>query len=196
TSEFQFNPRSINSISENIKSCAKAILEADSSNFTKEDFANFRHIFNKIQDIINSVSTISINNVNQDTSIVNVEDASTENEPNNSENSQLTEVFYRDAKGLYNPDNHHLILKAGSQIRRDYIPSFSEADKAARERIKSEIGVENDGNILKTLTDYEFDSPSGAGKFVFCSNVNGRKVWKNADGMSLKELYLNETLGH
>lgn len=191
TSEFEFNPKSINSISENIKSCAKAILESDSANFVKEDFVNFRPIFQKIQDIINSVPTILIGNVNQnqDMSTANVADSAIENELFDLANSELIEVFYRDAKGLYNPENQHLTLKAGSHVRKDYIPSFSEADTTARENLKTEIGFEEDGDVLKILNDYEFPSPSGAGKFVFCSNVNGRNVWKNAEGKSLKELY-------
>ncbi len=189
TSEFQFNPRSINSISENIKSCAKAILETDSANFTKEDFVNFRSIFQKIQDIISSVATTAMNNVNQNINVTGIENAVIENEPTHLESLELIEVFYKGATGLYNPDNQHLTLKAGSQIRQDYISSFSEADKTKREHTKFEIGVGNDGDTLKTLTDYEFNSPSAAGKFVFCSNVNGRNVWQDTDGKSLNELY-------
>lgn len=189
TNEFQFNPRSINSISENIKSCAKAILETDSANFTKEDFVNFRSIFQKIQDTVDSVTPTSESNINQNISTANTDDTTNESEPGHLETSELVEVFYKGAIGLYNPDNQHLTLQSGSQIRKDYIPSFSDREIAARESLKSEIGFEEDGCIIKTLNDYEFDSPSGAGKFVFCSNVNGREVWKNADGRSLKELY-------
>lgn len=111
------------------------------------------------------------------------------NETPHLESSELIEVFYKDARGLYNSESQHLTLKSGSHIRPDYIPSFSAADTAARESLKSEIGIEEDEDILKTLSDYEFTSPSAAGKFVFCSNVNGRNVWKNADGRSLNQLY-------
>ena len=183
-----FSNRSIEKINKEIKEESKNLLATQSNSFSKDDFKYFRPLFNLIEQIRrDSSTTIRENtNSNQDLDLPQTEAS---NAPANIA-PQLIEVFYRDAIGLYNPYNQHLTLKAGSQIRQDYIPSFSEMDKAARERIKSEIGTENDGDVLKTLTDYEFSSPSGAGKFVFCSNVNGRKAWKDRNGKSLNELYL------
>lgn len=186
-----FSNRSIDRINKEIKEESKNLLAEQSNAFSKDDFKYFRPLFKLIEQIQQDSGSTS------QEAIANTQ---TEHVPQKDENEsqidsdiiQLIEVFYKDAIGLYNPDNQHLTLKAGSQIRQNYIPSFSEADKAKRENTKSEIGVENDGNTLKTLTDYEFNSPSAAGKFVFCSNVNGRKVWKNADGQSLNELYYND----
>lgn len=182
-----FANKSIEEINTEIKEESKNLLAEQSNTFPKDDFKYFKPLFDLIEQIQRDSSpTIQENtNNNQDLSLPQTEASNALS----TVESKSIEVFYRDAKGLYNPDNQHLILKVGSQVRQDYIPSFSKADKTTRERIKSEIGVEKDGDTLKTLKDYEFNSPSAAGKFVFCSNVNGRKVWKNANGRSLKELY-------
>jgi hypothetical protein len=36
--------------------------------------------------------------------------------------------------------------------------------------------------------DYEFSSPSAAASVVHGGHVNGRLVWKNSSGVSLKDL--------
>ena len=180
-----FSNRSIEKINKEIKDESKNLLAEQSNSFSKDDFKYFKPLFQLINQIQKDSSPIPHEIIEN----VQPIDVQGNDESTNSPSPELTEVFYKGAIGLYNPESNHLILKAGSQIRKDYIPSFSEADKAKREHTKSEIGVENDGNTLKTLTDYEFDSPSAAGKFVFCSNVNGREVWENTDGISLNELY-------
>ncbi|MFL0183009.1 ATP-dependent nuclease, partial [Tenacibaculum maritimum] len=48
---FSFELKSIKSISDNITSCAKAVLAENSRGFSKEDFENFKYIFAKIQKI-------------------------------------------------------------------------------------------------------------------------------------------------
>lgn len=183
-----FSNRSIEKINKEIKDESKNLLAEQSNSFSKDDFKYFRPLFKLIEQIHidNSLALQETINSGQTVDTLLTEE---ENHQTTLETSGLIQVFYRDARGLYNPENQHLILQAGSQIRKDYISSFSESDTAARENLKSEIGTEEDGDILKTLNDYEFNSPSGAGKFVFCSNVNGRKVWKNADGRSLNQLY-------
>lgn len=183
-----FKNNSVETIHKDIVKNSKNLLAEQSNSFVKEDFKFFKPLFELIEQIRKDSSPIP-HEIIENVQPIN---ARGNDEPTNSQSLELIEVFYKGATGLYNPDNQHLTLKAGSQIRQDYIPSFSEADTAKRERTKSEIGVGNDGDTLKTLTDYEFDSPSGAGKFVFCSNVNGRKVWKNTNGQSLTNLYFDE----
>lgn len=180
-----FKNNSVETIHKDIVKNSKNLLAEQSNSFDKDDFKYFKPLFELIEQIRKDSSPIP-HEIIENVQPIN---ARGNDELTNSQSLELIEVFYKSATGLYNPDNQHLTLKAGSQIRQDYIPSFSEADTTARENLKTEIGFEEDGDVLKILNDYEFNSPSGAGKFVFCSNVNGREVWKNADGRSLKELY-------
>ncbi|MGP5661633.1 DUF4357 domain-containing protein [Psychrobacter celer] len=180
-----FSDKSIEEINTEIKEASKNLLAEQSSTFSKDDFKYFIPLFQ----LISQIQKDSRNTSQEVVDSFQVTEVPVNESLPDTDSNQLIEVYYKDAVGLYNPENQHLILKANSQIRKDYIPSFSESDTAARENLKSEIGIEEDGDILKTLNDYEFNSPSGAGKFVFCSNVNGRKVWKNADGRSLNQLY-------
>lgn len=180
-----FSDKSIEEINTEIKEASKNLLAEQSSTFSKDDFKYFIPLFQ----LISQIQKDSCNTSQEVVDSFQVTEVPENESLPDTDSNQLIEVYYKDAVGLYNPENQHLILKANSQIRKDYIPSFSESDTAARENLKSEIGIEEDGDILKTLNDYEFNSPSGAGKFVFCSNVNGRKVWKNADGRSLNQLY-------
>lgn len=180
-----FNNRSIDKINKEIKEESKNLLAEQSNSFSKDDFKFFKPLFELIEQIRKDSSPIP-HEIIENVQPIDVQE---NDEPADSQGPELVELFYKGAIGLYNPENQHLILKAGSHVRKDYIPSFSEADTTARENLKTEIGFEEDGDTIKILNDYEFDSPSGAGKFVFCSNVNGRKVWKNVDGRSLNELY-------
>lgn len=185
-----FKNNSVETIHKDIVKNSKNLLAEQSNSFSKDDFKFFKPLFELIEQIRKDSSTAieEDTNSNQDSYLpqTGTSNALATVAP------QLTEVRYKNAIGIYNPENQHLTLKSGSQIRKDYIPSFSEGEIAARESFKSEIGIEDDGDTFRTLSDYEFPSPSGAGKFVFCSNVNGRKVWKDANGVSLKELYPDE----
>lgn len=182
-----FRNNSVETIHKDIVKNSKNLLAEQSNTFSKEDFKYFIPLFK----LISEINKDSCNASQEAVDSFQVTEVPENESLPDTDSNQLIEVYYKDAVGLYNPENQHLILKANSQIRKDYIPSFSESDTAARESLKSEIGIEEDGDILKTLNDYEFNSPSGAGKFVFCSNINGRKVWKNADGRSLNQLYPN-----
>jgi len=164
---FSFELKSIKNISDNITTCAKAVLASDSDNFTTEDFANFKFIFQKIQKIKEKYQCL-------------VE-----------EKQNLIEVYFNEAKGVYNITDQRIKLLAESKINRNCTQSTPEKYKNQRNEIINSLQTETNDDFITLKEDYNFDSPSGAAKFVNGGTRNGLTSWKNEDGIKLREL-LNE----
>lgn len=79
------------------------------------------------------------------------------------------------------------VVKAGSRITAECIPSCADFIIKRREKYKDKL---DDNHVL--LEDILFNSPSGAATFVCGGNANGTIEWKTADGITLKELDAKE----
>jgi hypothetical protein len=90
-----------------------------------------------------------------------------------------------DAKGMLTSEG--FVVRAGSVIRKELVPSASDSIKASREKNKE--SVDESGTVLK---DILFRTPSGASAFVLGAPTNGNVEWKTAEGKTLKEIENNE----
>ena len=87
------------------------------------------------------------------------------------------------ASGEYNPETNTLVVFAGSILSKEIKRSekFRGANSIEKAR-KNNL----DGCVLQH--DMTFTSASTAGNFVTGRSTNGLIVWKNKDGITLKEL--------
>ncbi|WP_105117616.1 DUF4357 domain-containing protein [Streptococcus suis] len=75
------------------------------------------------------------------------------------------------------------IVKKGSQINPEIVPSCPQGTIKARQQYADKIN----GNRL--VVDIEFSSISAAASFVAGASQNGNVVWKNEEGVTFKELH-------
>ncbi|MFL0086418.1 DUF4357 domain-containing protein, partial [Tenacibaculum maritimum] len=147
-----------------ITSCAKAVLAENSRGFSKEDFENFKYIFAKIQ----KINTDYIDLI--------------------SEQQNNIEIVFNDAKGVYNKITKKVRLLSESRINKDCTISTSENYIVQRNEIINSLQTEINEEFITLKQDYEFNSPSGAAKFVNGGNRNGLTCWKDSEGVKLKDL--------
>lgn len=76
--------------------------------------------------------------------------------------------------------NEGFVVQKGSDIRLEESMDISRIMSKKRKDVKKENH--------KIMEDVLFDSPSYAAMFVLGTKVNGRVVWKNRDGKTLKEI--------
>ncbi len=81
------------------------------------------------------------------------------------------------------------VVLAGSQIRKDTVPSCPDHAKNVRENNKDYI----DGSSV-LQKDILFKTPSGASAFVLGAPTNGNIEWKTEDGKTLKEIEMSEAV--
>lgn len=91
-----------------------------------------------------------------------------------------------DAKAIGIRTSDGFVVKKGSIISSKQTKSCPEHIIKKREQYKDQI----DENY-KLLEDILFNTPSGAAAFVCGSSANGNVEWKNADGVTLKEIEEN-----
>jgi hypothetical protein len=86
---------------------------------------------------------------------------------------------YEDAGGF--------VVLAGSLVARDSVPSAQNYLVSIREALQARGVIALNGDGLRLAQDYTFDSPSAAAGVLLGRSSNGREVWKDADGRTLKE---------
>lgn len=91
------------------------------------------------------------------------------------------------AKGLYNPDDNSIIVKAGSEIRYD-VKAFGENINKQRQELKETGKIKKVKGKYILQEDVSFDKLSPAAEFVIGGSCNGKTEWKS-NGKTLKELY-------
>ena len=91
------------------------------------------------------------------------------------------------ASGEYNEKTGSLVVKKGSILSESI--AHSAKFRGTESIKKSREGVMN-GNVL--TKDVAFKSPSTAANFVTGASTNGWIAWKNAAGVSIKELFSNK----
>ena len=96
------------------------------------------------------------------------------------------------AWGVFHYPEGTFDLLEGSQVDMRREASTIEATERRRELIKSGDLEEWSGGIYLLKNTVRFDSPSGAGVFVFGGTCDGWTEWKGRDGRSLDEIYPRE----
>jgi hypothetical protein len=98
--------------------------------------------------------------------------------------------YHLEARGIaaegYEAPNGFVVL-AGSQVSKDFVPSAAQYLQTLRAALKERGVIIQDGNGLRVAQDYTFDSPSTAAGVVIGRTTNGRELWRDSDGRSLKE---------
>lgn len=174
-----FANKSIDKINEDILLNSKNILASKSKNFTKDDFVNFRRIFDLIRIIKNRenqhrIAKLDVNNTQPIGSLPK---------------EQKIDFYYVDARGIKAKgylSNTKMIVCKDSEATLSTVPSCSTSIAKMRDKL-----IEN--NILKLENDkylftqnYEFNSVSTAACVILGRNSNGWKIWKNSEGEILK----------
>lgn len=108
----------------------------------------------------------------------------------NSEN-QLLVCEGRGVKATGHDTPQGFIIKSGSMVASDEVPSLREHFKNVCELradlLKNGI-LAVEGNKFRFTQDYTFNSPSLASSVVLGRSANGRTDWKGLDGRTLKEI--------
>lgn len=165
--------KSIDDITKGIKEQAKNILSESSKSFAKDDFKNFKALFDLILEIQNYRNGL-IKKAKKNNPI-----------PVKAEIEPLAETnfvqIYTKRRGTvlnaqFFPDTAKTILQPESIIANDVVPSFTTNEKTDRTKLrKKHCEFKEDKWVVKT--SIEFSSPSGAIKFGVGSNINGWKYW-------------------
>lgn len=89
-----------------------------------------------------------------------------------------------DATAIYEPGKKEFIVLKGSKVSSSVSnsPKFRGADRISKKR----EGIVDKNNILKE--DVCFTSSSTAANFVTGNSSNGLRVWKNEQGVCLKDI--------
>lgn len=96
------------------------------------------------------------------------------------------EAWGVDARGV--DSSKGFIVRAGSKAVKDEVPSIPEHVKTLRREL-IELGVLKEENGVYVLTqDYSFNSPSTAAGVLLGNSINGRMVWKDARGRTLRDI--------
>ncbi len=91
------------------------------------------------------------------------------------------------ASGDYDPKTNELIVLAGSILSKDI--SYTAKFRGAKSVEKARDGIVKERILQQNVT---FKSASTAGNFVTGRSTNGLLVWKNDEGLSIKE-YLSRS---
>ena len=85
------------------------------------------------------------------------------------------------------------VVRSGSQASKEELRSIPAAVSNMRKSFLSQGLLVDDGSVYRLVQDYVFNSPSNAAKVLTGRSINGRNIWKDANGRSLKEIQKAET---
>lgn len=94
----------------------------------------------------------------------------------------------RDAEGEGHEASGGFVVYEGAMARTDPVPSSHDYINELRSVLVREGVLVPDGGRLRLTQDYVFSSPSNAAMVLMGRTANGRIEWKNAQGVTLKEL--------
>jgi len=110
--------------------------------------------------------------------------------PKADDSSESQKLFLRakgvEAQGVYTTEG--FIVKAGSRAAKKEAPSLPDHLKELRRALIENGALQDEGDYYHLTQDYAFNSPSMAAGVLLGSSANGRQVWKNKDGRTLKEI--------
>lgn len=91
-----------------------------------------------------------------------------------------------EARGVDNPQG--FIVRAGATAVKTGVPSIPVSLANLRQTLIQKGVLEDGGETLRLAQDYNFRSPSTAAGVLLGRSSNGRVEWKNAKGLTLKEI--------
>ena len=172
--------KSISKYSEDVLDEAKNILAENSNSFVKEDFKNFRKLFDLIKEIAQYAKTL------KDNTITNKKPKNTEsNTPKSVLQANVLpqntiEVVLKtqnvDALAWYNTQSSEIILKKGSKLALEAVDSYKKQEKQRLKELKKIAEKTENNYILKE--DKKCKSVSGAACFVLGRTANGWVEWR------------------
>ena len=187
--------KSINKYCEDVLKDAKNILAENSNSFVKEDFKNFRKLFDLIREIAQYAKTL------KDNTITNEKPKNTEsNTPKSVLQANVLpqntiEVVLKtqnvDALAWYNTQSGEITLKKGSKLALEVVDSYKKQEKQRLKELKKIAEQTENNYILKE--DKKCKSVSGAACFTLGRTANGWKEWmikedkKILDAIRIKE---------
>jgi len=95
------------------------------------------------------------------------------------------------AKGM--PSDEGFVVFAGSRGSKTVLTHLGESYQSWRDQLISDGDFVEEEDSLRVAQDVLFSSPSAAAVVLLGGNANGREVWKNADGVSMKALEMQQT---
>ncbi len=162
--------KSIDDIAKGIKEQAKNVLSENSKTFTKDDFKNFKSLFDLISEIHTHRKGLLIKTMKSEPIIDKAEPRP--------KAADFIEVYSKrrgtDLTALFYSDTKKTVLQPGSIIASEVTTSYTA--KSERIKLKKKY-CEFTNNKWVVKTPMEFSSPSGAIKFAVGSNINGWKYW-------------------
>ena len=173
--------KSISEYSEDVLQDAKNILSEDSNSFEKEDFKNFRNLFDLIRDIVYYANTLK-NNTKKEHKKTKISKPQSNALPENCIEI-ITKTRNTDALAWYNTETREVVLKKGSKLALDIVPSYKKYERQRIEGLKESAEQKGEYYILKE--DKKFDSASTAASFVIGRTANGWKEWKIKENNNL-----------
>lgn len=186
------NGLSIDSISEKIMDKAKTKLSEASANFEKNDFNNFRLLFDLIKSIKEKYNTLN------QAIVTNTISTEQETAPIKEESTQI-EYFYTkgylednteiDAKGFFSKENECFTVLKDSLMKPYIAPSCPSTIQNLRKKLIEDKIVEKKDGCYIFKKDYIFTSPSSASGVVLGRASNGWKTWKNDKQEILDKVY-------
>jgi ABC-type multidrug transport system ATPase subunit len=160
------NITSFNGVPRDLKQNVKDKFSKELIKLSPAELANFKVLLTKINETITPQAAINIDN-----------------------------VFYLksdrkgiDASATFNAVNDSMLLLKGSKISKECTKSYLKYEDNRKRIIKKHRVVLEDKSYVLT-EDILFHKPSPATSFVYGSNRDGWKDWKNRDGKSIDELY-------
>jgi hypothetical protein len=170
---------SIIDYSKNVLNKAKDIIAENSNSFVKEDFKNFRKLFDLIREIAQYAKTL------KDNTITNEKPKNTEsNTPKSALQANVLpqntiEVVLKtqnvDALAWYNTQSGEIILKKGSKLALEAVDSYKKQEKQRLKELKKIAEKTENNYILKE--DKKCNSVSAAACFTLGRTANGWKEW-------------------
>ncbi|WP_315188898.1 DUF4357 domain-containing protein [Capnocytophaga sputigena] len=170
---------SIIDYSKNVLNKAKDIIAENSNSFVKEDFKNFRKLFDLIREIAQYAKTL------KDNTITNEKPKNTEsNTPKSVLQANVLpqntiEVVLKtqsvDALAWYNTQSGEITLKKGSKLALEVVDSYKKQEKQRLKELKKIAEQTENNYILKE--DKKCKSVSGAACFTLGRTANGWKEW-------------------
>ena len=108
-----------------------------------------------------------------------------------SESSSMMYCSMKDAKATGRRVPNGFVVLKGSTAALEERPSASTQGPwviSLRSKLKEEGLLQDQGHLLLFTKDVEFSSPSAAAAVIYGGNAPGPLAWKNAEGITLKEL--------
>ena len=92
-----------------------------------------------------------------------------------------------EARARYDGEGSFVVL-SGSQAVKDERPSTPEQYAAMRKALMDEGVLVEEGTTLRLTSDQTFNTSSGAASFLLAASRSGLRVWRDAEGRSLRDL--------